>query len=297
MGQNLDAFIAKSAAAGPTQELTLSDQVKKRSIRRQSIFRRWVDIFFAGSVGAAIVDLLIYWHPRFFGKIVASPSWVFLAGGLSLFAVAWHFGRDRRLAFLGLRHPLTYPPVWFGAAFGTAAVTLTLPAISDGAWNAACQSHSLMPGLYLLAFASALGIAATFESLAARGKRRKIAATQAADDGPSEQGLRFASFAELCQWLSTDHPVKSPEGDIFGHVAIANRMSERFRHEQLSAQAVVGRLGVGKTTLRNLVENALLQGDSCPRVRLVAVELWPYETSRAAVQGIIGTLVDALARE
>jgi hypothetical protein len=34
-----------------------------------------------------------------------------------------------------------------------------------------------------------------------------------------------------------------------------------------------------------------------PRVRLVPVELWPYETSRAAVQGVIGTLVDALARE
>jgi hypothetical protein len=297
MGQNLDASSPSGQQAGPAQEPTPNAQGKKRSVRRQGIVRRWSDIIFAGSVGAAIVDLLIYWHPRFFGKFVASPPWIFLAGGLCAFAFARLFGHDRCLAFLGLRHPLTYPPVWFGAAFGTAAVVLTLPAISDRAWNAVCQSHSLMPGLYLLAFTSALGIAATFESLVALGKRRKIAATKATHAGSSEQGLTFASFAELCQWLSTDHPVKSPEGDIFGHVAIANRMSERFRHEQLSAQAVVGRLGVGKTTLRNLVENALLQGDSCPRVRLVAVELWPYETSRAAVQGIIGTLVDALARE
>jgi hypothetical protein len=148
-----------------------------------------------------------------------------------------------------------------------------------------------------LAFAAALGIAAAFKSLVERDKPRKIAATKAADGGPNEQGLRFASFAELCRWLSTDDPVKSQDGDIFGHASIANRMSERFRRERLSAQAVVGRLGAGKTTLRNLVENALLQGNSSPKVRLVPVELWPYETSRAAVQGVIGTLVDALARE
>ena len=297
MGQNLDASSPSGQQPGPAQERTPNAQAKKRSVRRQGIVRRWVDIIFAGSVGAAIVDLLIYWHPGFLGKIVASPPWIFLAGGLCAFAFARHFGHDRWLAFLGLRHPLTYPPVWFGATFGTAAVVLTVPSISDRAWNAACQSDSLLPGLCLVAFAAALGITATFESLAACDQRREMAATKAADVGPNEQGLRFASFAELCQWLSTDHPVKSPEGDIFGHVAIANRMSERFRHEQLSAQAVVGRLGAGKTTLRNLVENALLQGDSSPSVRLVPVELWPYETARAAVQGIIGTLVDALARE
>jgi hypothetical protein len=297
MGQNPDAFIAKSAAAGPTQEMTPNDQAKKKPGRRTAIMSRWGDILFAGGVGAAIADLLIYWHPEFVGKIVALPWWVFLAGGLCFFAFAWRVGQDRMLAFLGLRHPLTYPPVWFGALFGTAAVVLTLPSISDRAWNAAWQSHSLLPGICLLAFAAMLGIKAAIEALAARNKRQKMATTKSADAGPNELGLPFASFDELCRWISTDNPVKSPGGDIFGHVAIANRMSERFRRERLSAQAVVGRLGAGKTTLRNLVENALLQGDSSPKVRLVPVELWPYETSRAAVQGVIGTLVDALACE
>jgi len=297
MDQGLDTLVAKGASSGPTQELMLNAQAKKGSARRPGIIRRWVDILFAGGVGAAIVDLLIYWHPGVLAKTVSSPPWVFLAGALCAFAFARHFGRDRLLAFLGLRHPLTYPPVWFGATFGTAAVALTLPAISDQAWRAACQSDSLLPGLCLLAFAAAIGIAATFDSLVARDKRRKIAATKAAGDGPNGQGLPFDSYADLCGWLSTDDPVKSRDSDIFGHASIANRMSERFRQERLSAQAVVGRLGAGKTTLRNLVDNALLQGDSSPSVRLVPVELWPYETSRAAVQGVIGTLVDALARE
>jgi hypothetical protein len=286
------------AALRPAQELTPKVQAKKRSVRRQDIVRRWLDILFAGSVGVAIVDLLIYWRPGFWGKIVTSPSWVFLAGGWCLFAFAYRFGRGRWLAFLGVRHPLTYPPVWFGATVGTVVVALTLPAISEQAWNAAGQPHSLLPVLAMCAFAAASGIMAVLEFIVVRGKQRRIASAKAADAGPNEQGLRFASFDELCRWLSTDDPVNAPDCDIFGHTAIANRMAERFRRERLSAQAVVGRLGAGKTTLRNLVGNALLRGDySSPRVHLVPVELWPYETSRAAVQGIIGTLVDSLARE
>jgi hypothetical protein len=284
MGQNVDASIAKGAAADPNQGLTPNDPVEKKSVRRPGIVRRWGDIFFSGIVGAAIVDLLIYWRPRFLGTIVALPSLVFVAGGLVLFAFVFRFGRDRWLAFLGLRHLLTYPPAWFGATFGTAAVALTLPAISDVAWKVACQSDSMRPGLCPLTFAAALGIAAAFNSLVERDKRRKITATKAADAGQNEHGLRFASFAELRRWLSTDDPVESPDDDIFGHASIANRMSDRFRRDRLSAQAVVGRLGAGKTTLRKLVENALLRDDSSPRVRLVPVELWPYETSRAAVR-------------
>lgn len=61
---------------------------------------------------------------------------------------------------------------------------------------------------------------------------------------------------------------------------------------QLPSQAVVGALGSGKTTVRQLVEREL-----APDLRLVPVDLWPYHTPEAAVEGVLRTLIDAVAKE
>ena len=97
--------------------------------------------------------------------------------------------------------------------------------------------------------------------------------------------------------MSDDSPVKSAADDAFGHVRIAVRMASRLVQDKPPAQAVVGRLGSGKTTLKNLVIDALEREPGGTRVRLVPAELWPYETPRAAVAGVIRSLIEKLSRE
>jgi ATPase subunit of ABC transporter with duplicated ATPase domains len=87
------------------------------------------------------------------------------------------------------------------------------------------------------------------------------------------------------------------EKDIFHHGRIAKRIAARLALPNPPSQAVVGRLGAGKTTLLHLVRGHRRLMGADRRIRVVAAELWPYETSRAAVQGVIRTLVDELSKE
>lgn len=119
----------------------------------------------------------------------------------------------------------------------------------------------------------------------------RAASSQRAIFGP------FLSFERLRKWISDDSPVADQADDVFGHHRIALRIASRLVCVDPPAQAVIGRLGAGKTTLRNLVTRSLESMESGSRVRIVPVELWPYETPRAAVEGTIRTLVEALSQE
>src|SRR5664280_580485 len=57
---------------------------------------------------------------------------------------------------------------------------------------------------------------------------------------------------------------------------------------------VVGRLGAGKTSLRNLVNDCITKRNTNSTIRVVTIELWPYATSTAAVDAIVHQLVEAL---
>jgi hypothetical protein len=126
----------------------------------------------------------------------------------------------------------------------------------------------------------------------------KVKITGGPSDGPTTQFQGFETFDEMCDWLADDAPVTSPGADRFGHSRVAERIVERLIEKGPPAQAVVGALGSGKTTLRHLVSAHLsAREESAREIRLVPVELWPYETAKAAVEGVINTLVNALASE
>jgi hypothetical protein len=77
--------------------------------------------------------------------------------------------------------------------------------------------------------------------------------------------------------------------------SIRFRSRQKIRTQEKSAQALVGRLGSGKSTVLALVEAWL--NDQRSSTEVVRIELWPYESPRAAVEGILTSLVEALARE
>lgn len=116
--------------------------------------------------------------------------------------------------------------------------------------------------------------------------------------GPNAALSLHGSFENLTAWLGSDSAIFTEEDDAFGYRRIARRIAFRLVAERPPAQAVVGRLGAGKTSLRSLVGAALkARGADARHVHIVAVELWPYETPRAAVEGVVRALVSALSRE
>ena len=105
---------------------------QKKASRTMIAVRRWIDVLFAGAAGAAALLLALYWaltfRPRYLALLAEAPYWVFLATGVCLFALVYRVGRARWAALLGLRHFLTYPPLWPGALAGLAAVIAIFPA-------------------------------------------------------------------------------------------------------------------------------------------------------------------------
>ena len=82
---------------------------------------------------------------------------------------------------------------------------------------------------------------------------------------------------------------------MFGRHEMAERIAQRLCGPLPQAQAIVGALGSGKSSLRNLVANCITRQNAYPQIRMADVELWPFATSTAAVDAIIHRLIDELA--
>jgi hypothetical protein len=98
-------------------------------------------------------------------------------------------------------------------------------------------------------------------------------------------------------WVATDAAVTDPAGDLFGHCEIAAAIATRVVRQDLQAQALIGSLGAGKTTIGKLVECYVRRAEPDPPIRFITVELWPYETPRAAVEGILRSLIEGFSHE
>lgn len=112
--------------------------------------------------------------------------------------------------------------------------------------------------------------------------------------------LTGLTFEELTEWVRDDREIEVPADDRFGHDAIARRIVRRLepgdRDAPLPSIAVVGPRGSGKSSLGNLVRWHLKQRGLLGRsILFVPVSLWPFQSSTAAVRGILQTLTDALA--
>jgi hypothetical protein len=100
----------------------------------------------------------------------------------------------------------------------------------------------------------------------------------------------------LDAWYAGDNAVVSAADDLLDYESIAARIARRLVTDRAQSQALLGRLGAGKTTVRHLVEEFIeIRYPNAP-IEVVSVELWPYDTPAAAVEGILRAVVEALAK-
>jgi hypothetical protein len=112
----------------------------------------------------------------------------------------------------------------------------------------------------------------------------------------AEEEKPESSIIALINWVKDDREVRTPQQDRFGHDKVAMRIARRIADadDEAPTMAVVGRLGSGKSTIRELVAHHLKDSES--QTEITHLSLWVYETPQAAVIGILGALVDAMSR-
>ena len=279
--------------------------MKKR--RCHAIFARWVDVIAYGAIAglawyvfAPAIESL---SAPLVNLVVSVPLWPKLAfwvsvGGVSL----WLAGRHRWMGLLGFRHLLSFPPLWLSILIAalTAVTINTLwardPFLKNFTLDViyATSYFSADHAAYL----GAVGIALL--ALHAIRRRRAPHVGEAPTDsaaGPhrrSDWKEQLQTLEGLKKWALTDREVTHPRQDLFDHDSIAQRIAQRLADnspEVAPTMAVVGIRGSGKSTIGRLVEHHLR---SNPRMLFVKLSLWLFDSTEAAVRGILNELVRAL---
>ena len=116
------------------------------------------------------------------------------------------------------------------------------------------------------------------------------------DDPRGESDLieQLETLEGLQEWALSDREITHPRQDLFKHDSIANRIALRLNNcstEVMPTMAVVGERGSGKSSIGRLVEHYL---HSNPRMLFVKLSLWPFDSTNAAVRGILSELIREL---
>lgn len=296
--------MARSHQNDLTLARSIGGQMATTSPEHRKLVRyRWGSLIACGLVAAAIVllfDTLLY---RLTDSLVVSLSHlgtlVLLVGiTVPVLSICALEGWARPAAFLGLRHFRSYPPLWVAILVGLACWS-TLHIAAGRLSPADSIRHELDDSAHLALIIAAALFAGLLIAIIAQPLlfNRTRDAHASIDDTPqSATPLRERSFEELCDWLNTDDPINDQNDDLFGSAAIARRIASRLREAQngeAPTMALIGPQGSGKSSVRNLVENALL-GD--PNICFVHLSLWPYDSAEAAVRGILDAAISGLAR-
>lgn len=276
------------------------------SKRGAAVRQRWLEVMVYGTTAGSIFPILVWLFPVKSRGATALPSWSLALSALLILTLLIHLAYSPRGwrwgALLGLRHFWTHPPTWVGAILG---LTFTY-------FVGACVPELRLPVVMTTSeciLLSAIGLAtAAFLPFYAWKKwpNEMQSHTQADQTTPlprsgSNPLPNLLDFSAVKTWLKDDRPVESQDGDRFGYQRCGSRMALRMRQTPLPSQAVVGQLGSGKSTLGNLVGDELRKTEekvpNALPVRLVRVELWPFETPKAAVEGILNTLLDQISED
>lgn len=254
--------------------------------------RRWFSVLATGVTAFAITLTIAFIEKARLSTISLLPPWLLTLPVAAGVALLFHIGPRKLAGALGLRHTLAYPPHWLGAVLGAGAalVALTNVEVVNASFGLSGATEDTLQTWSLVALAIALAPLAGHLVFALFRVRRK--GTQWTDSNASLPSRRLQ---DLRAWYLDDVPVVSAAGDLFDHEPIAKRIAQRLVTEQAQAQALLGRLGSGKTTVRNLVEEYLRLRYPHAPIAIVTVELWPYETPTAAVEGVLRAVVGALA--
>lgn len=278
--------------------------------RFRLIAGRWRIIITIATISSITTLCVMWWcHAPLLAVLHATPTSIL--GCLAVVVVLlWLTASNHPAAALGALNSFAYPPYWFGVATGVAAglelltrqwpiaVVLTT---DDAAWISAAKQILIAPPAVLLLLSVLRRPLRRASAFAHR--RRKPAPLSAEERGEAwmgiSEGTRVRDQAEIVAWIRNDRAQTEGELDLFGASEVAARMSARLLAKPSSSQALIGALGTGKTTVRNLVHAQLesLRKRGGERVALVPIELWPFETTRGAVQGVLKSLIGEISRE
>jgi hypothetical protein len=272
--------------------------------RRKAIAFRWTSLGAAALFSSSAVLLLGFASGHYLESFLQWPEWVLAVASvgagvaevkimLAIADVDIRLALARYAARWGLRHPLTYPPLWVSGFAGTGMTLLVVGGSSQV--RASLRLADDLAAVLLEIGAIFAGCAAAVLGVAAVAATRRGKAKS--PPPAAAERLALSSFESLREWLRKDQPVVTAADDAFGLAAIADRVARRLASCPPPAQAIVGHYGSGKSSLLELVTQILQHLPEGRRVRLVRVALWPYDTSRAAVEGVIQALVDALGEE
>ncbi|HPH64524.1 MAG TPA: P-loop NTPase fold protein [Kofleriaceae bacterium] len=258
---------------------------------------------------AFLATVLVWWTQRArFNATSTPPSWlivvVFVAG---ILALAFKHGWSRFLAGTGLKHGYLFPPTWFGVSFGISA-TFALVWFSTKAratleiviWDISPLGNIAWICAGLPMGIAAISFAVHHFTFAQRGNKDYEAKTDEAKTHEANADKANADKAKADKdkaWLQTDAPISDAADDRYDFGDMARRIGARLLKEPPPAQAILGGLGSGKTSLRGLTQQYVKSRPHKRRIEFVNIELWPYETPDAAVQGILRQLTRALAKE
>lgn len=276
--------------------------------RRALIVARWRAWLSATAFVA--VSLLAFgaWQGNLLARVahMQAGSWIIVTL-VALTALAWQARGGFRplLAFYDVRHFTVRPPYWLAVLAGGVIALFVASNIDtiSAVYGLSLETQIAMQtwGYWLLfafAFCSVLVWAAPWEMFRANGQ------TEDAVPGTGRNTRSSATpaatpFATLVAWIQNDQPIGNEDLDLFGHQEIARRIVDRLTSTKPGtdsddvSQAIVGRLGSGKTSVLHLTRRELERRRRSD-IEIIEVQMWPYETARAAVVGIIDRLVEAL---
>lgn len=255
----------------------------------RAILRRWTSLICCGALASAVWALIggpIGSLLRPSSDHLASIRSDLLASAILIAGIAgcWPLGHRRWLAFFGLRHFWSYPPLWVAAATALlligvyTGITTTWQPVLDGG-RAGWWLITAVP-LWLWI---ATGVLATMSVVANRWPTRS--ASKNKTDG--------ADLTALVNWLRDDCEISHPGDDRFDHDTVARRIVGRLTSsdDESPTMAIVGPLGSGKSTIRRLVAHHLTVHSS---IQMLSLSLWPFDSAEAAVSGILRAVIRAL---
>ncbi len=256
-------------------------------LRRRRSIGRWVRVLFLSVIAAIVFELILPpawgyvsrvslpYSPAFIGLV----TWVL---SLILFYVVTEPLRIRRHQWGNM---LRYPPVWSAVLFGwvlAAASEWLPPSIRPQAVGPDWQHvYPIVP------IVVALGIAIFIRQLPWRRT-----ATLPEPSAISRDGR--ITWQNIADWISAgERPIESSERDLFHHQPVASRIVHVVGREGRPV-ALLGRFGIGKTSILNLARAEL--GRLTPTVIVAAFDVWavpnPEDVPRLALNRIVAALDD-----
>jgi hypothetical protein len=227
---------------------------------------------------------------------VLSYAAVVLATSLVFIPIA----KGRVLAWLGLRHFFSYPPLWVALIVGF--VVCLLPPIRAAPLLPVFEAPSAVP-LALSAVGVGVLLVAVASILISRLRMVRYPSLG------SDTSLTIKSVRELQTdlnalqaWLNDTRPVSNPDEALFSHAAQARRIASKLQGVNPTsggstdaAVILLGPRGSGKTTLGKLVQRELEKDTrASPRTVLCSVSAWSYQTPDALLAGLIDAVLSQL---